>query len=484
MEGRGLHLKASSLQAGEAGRGCCMTDFTHIGTTDFRGNRRWFGYTQADRRLPTWIIGKTGMGKTTLLKTLIAQDLHAGRGLCLFDLHGDLARQTLDLVPTWRTGHVAYFSPVDETPIGLNVLEHVPADRRHTVASAVVSIFKDVWGESGGIQGRSEDLLRNAVTALLDIPESTLLWLPRFITDHPWRERLLPQVTDPVVRAYWQKEFARYMPKMRVEYTAAILNKIRAYLTAPPLRHVFGQWNSRLDVRWLMDHRRILIVDLAKGRLGEDKATLVGKMVMMKLVLAAFSRVDTPEEQRTDFAIIADEMQTVCSPVMTQGLSELRKFHTPLTLAHQYCGQVPTEVLEALRGNVGTLICFQIGAQDAETLEAEFAPEFTRRDLINLKRGQAYVRLACDGQTTRPFSALTQPYPAPAPDEQRREAILQASRQRFGRPREVVERWIEQWYAEQEKAPPAPTRRVTTRQARPGARTPLPDPLVEVESQG
>jgi hypothetical protein len=187
-------------------------------------------------------------------------------------------------------------------------------------------------------------------------------------------------------------------------------------------------------------------------------------MVMMKLVLTAFSRVDIPEEERVDFAIIADEMQTVCSPVMAQGLSEVRKFRTPLTLAHQFCGQVPTEVLAALRGNFGTLICFGIGAQDAELLEEEFAPEFTRRDLINLGRGQAYVRVACDGLTSRPFSVLTQPYPAPPPDEERREAILRASRQRFGQPRAVVERWIEQWYAAQEKPPPAkeqkPARRV------------------------
>jgi hypothetical protein len=434
-----------------------------IGTTDFRGQHRWFGYNQSDRRLPTWILGRTGSGKTTLLTSLIAQDLRAGRGLCLFDLHGDLALKILDLVGPERTSHVVYFSPVDDAPIGLNILEHVPVDRRHTVASAIVSIFKDVWGPSGGIQGRSEDMLRNAVTALLDIPESTLLWLPRWLTDHPWRQTLLPLVTDPVVRLYWQREFASYTPRVKLEYTAAILNKIRAYITAPPLRHVFGQWNSKLDLRRLMDQRQILIVDLAKGRLGEDKATLVGKMVMMKLVLTAYSRVDVPEELRTDFAIIADEMQTVCSPVMGQALSELRKFRTPLTLAHQYCGQIPEDVLEALRGNFGTLISFQIGATDAETLESEFLPEFSRSDLINLRRGQAYVRLACQGQTTRPFSVLTHPYPAPAPDEDRREAILRASRMRSGRPREVVERWIDAWYAQQFGPPPPSKKRATPR---------------------
>ena len=427
-----------------------MHDISFIGTTDFRGTHRFFGYRQEDRRLPTHILGKTGSGKTTLLKFLIDQDLRGSRGLCLIDLHGDLSRQVLDLIPPERTGHVAYFCPVDEAPIGLNILEHVPRERRHTVASAVVSIFKDVWGPSGGIQGRSEDLLRNAVTALLDVPESTLLWLPRFITDHPWRETLLRHVTDPVVRAYWQQEFARYSPTMKLEYTAALMNKIRAYITAPPLRHVFGQWNAKLDLRRVMDRSGILIVDLAKGRLGEDKATLVGKLVMMKLVLTAYARVDVPEEQRVDFSIIADEMQTVCSPVLAQALSELRKFHTPLTLAHQYLGQLSQEVRDAVRGNAGTLICFTVGAEDAAELEAEFSPEFTRHDLINLGRGQAYVRVACEGQMSRPFSALTQPYPAPAPDERRREAIMQASRQRFGRPRAVVDHWIDRWYTAQE----------------------------------
>ena len=427
-----------------------MKNFSYIGTTDFRGVQRWFGYNQADRRLPTWILGKTGMGKTTLLKFLIAQDLQAGRGVCVIDLHGDLSRQILDLVPPERTGHVAYFCPVDDAPIGLNILDRVPLERRHTVASAVVSIFKDVWGPSGGIQGRSEDMLRNAVTALLDIPESTLLWLPRLLTDHPWREALLPKVTDPVVRTFWQREFAGYTPTMKLDYTAPILNKIRAYITAPPLRHVFGQWNSPLDLRFLMDHSGILIVDLAKGRLGEDKATLVGKLLMMKLVLTGYSRVDTPEEQRTDFSIIADEMQTICSPVMAQALSELRKFRLPLTLSHQYTGQISQEVLAALQGNFGTLVCFTLGVDDAALLESEFTPEFNRKDLINLGRGHAYIRLACEGQTRGPFNILTHPFPSSAPNEQRREAILYTSRQRFGRPREVVERWIESWYAAQE----------------------------------
>jgi hypothetical protein len=222
-----------------------MDNISFIGTTKVHGRPRWFGYAQPDRRTHTWIIGRTGTGKSTLLKFLIAQDLRARRGCCVIDLHGDLARDILDLVPPERSGHVAYLSPVDEAPIGLNILERVPVEDRHTIASACVSIFKDVWGPSGGIQGRSEDLLRNAVSALLDIPESTLLWLPRFITDHPWRETLLlPQVTDPIVRAYWRQEFARYTPATKLDYTAPILNKIRAYITSPPLRHVFGQWNS------------------------------------------------------------------------------------------------------------------------------------------------------------------------------------------------------------------------------------------------
>jgi hypothetical protein len=270
MEGGGPHLRALAFQAGEAGGALIMDDaISFIGTVDHHGKKGWCGYRQSDRRLPTWILGRTGSGKTTLITSLIAQDLRAGRGCCLIDLHGDLARRALDLVPPWRTGHVAYFSPVDDMPIGMNILEQVPPDRRHTVASAIVAIFKDVWGPSGGIQGRSEDMLRNAVTALLDIPQSTLLWLPRWLPDHPWQERLLPQVIDPVVRTYWQREFASYTAAMKLEYTAAILNKIRAYISAPPLRYVFGQWNTRLDLRLVMDRSQILIVDLAKGQLGQ-----------------------------------------------------------------------------------------------------------------------------------------------------------------------------------------------------------------------
>ena len=198
---------------------------------------------------------------------------------------------------------------------------------------------------------------------------------------------------------------------------------------------------------------------------------MVGKLLMMKLVLTGYSRVDMPEEERVDFAIIADEMQTICSPVQAQALSELRKFRTPLTVAHQYCGQISKDVLDALRANFGTLICFQIGADDAEALENEFAPEFTRRDLIGLGRGQAYIRLAHEGQTTRPFWIRTHPYPAPAPDESRREAILAWSRQRFGCPREVVERWIEGWYAQQATPLPATERKAVRRNG--GRRVPV-----------
>jgi uncharacterized protein DUF87 len=443
-----------------------MDNISFIGTTQVRGRTRWFGYTQADRRSHTWILGRTGTGKSTLLKFLIAQDLRAGRGCCVIDLHGDLSREILDLVPPERAGHVAYLTPVDESPIGLNILERVPVEDRHTVASAVVSIFKDVFG--AGILARSEDILRNSVSALLDLRESTLLWLPRFITDHPWRATLLSQVTDPVVRAYWTVEFARYTPSMKLDYTAPILNKIRAYITAPPLRHIFGQWNSKLDLRWLMDYSRILIVDLSKGRLGEDKATLLGKLLVMKVVLAAFSRVDIPEAQRLDFPIYIDEVQTCASPVLAKALSELRKFHTPLTVANQYSAALPDEVREALKGNVGTMIVFRIGIDDAQALETEFLPEFTRADLVNIGDFQAYVRLAVDGQTSRPFSARMQPWPAQA-HEEHRDAILRTSRERFGRPRAVVERWIEGWYAQQETAhtvaqrPRGPARRSPAR---------------------
>jgi hypothetical protein len=443
-----------------------MDNISFIGSTNVRGAKRWFGYTQADRRTHTWVLGKTGTGKSTLLKFLIAQDLRAGRGVCLIDLHGDLARDVLDLVPPERTGQVCFFSPVDICPVGLNILERVPQEDRHTVASSVVSIFKDVWGS--GILARSEDILRNSVTALLDVPQSTLLWIPRWLVDHAFREALLPQITDPVVRLYWTKEYAAYSAAMRLEYTAPILNKLRAYISAPPLRHVFGQWQSKLDVRYLMDHSRILIADLSKGSLGEDKAALLGKLLVMKLVLSAFSRISVPEAQRPDFPIVLDEVQTVTSPVLATALSELRKFHTPLVLANQYVGQLPADVREAVLGNVGTIILFRIGADDAGVLEKEFLPEFNRYDLVNIGDYQAYIRLAVDGQTSRPFSARTQPWPAEA-DAARRDAILRASRERFGRPRAVVERWITGWYAQQEKAPPAthkprvPTRRSPAR---------------------
>jgi hypothetical protein len=315
-------------------------DMILLGETNWRGQSRRFGMKPPDRRQHTVIWGRTGTGKSTLLENLIVQDLKACRGLCLVDPHGDLISQVLAHVPKHRAHEVVYFSPADYGhPLALNILERVDRDRRHAVASAVVAIFKDVWGT--GVMARSEDLLRNAVTALLDLPASTLLWLPRWLTDDRFREQHLEAVSDPVVRDFWLREYGRYTSPRKAEVSGPILNKIRSYITSAPLRNIFGQITSKVDFCFMMDNSRILLVNLAKGEVGEDKSTIVGKLVMMKLCLAAFSRVDTPEHQRTDFHIYADEFHCVASPIMASGLSELRKFATSLTLASQFGRQIP-----------------------------------------------------------------------------------------------------------------------------------------------
>jgi len=420
-----------------------MEDITLFAETNFRNQRRQFGIKTDDRRKHLYIIGKTGMGKTTLLENMAIQDIQSGRGVAIVDPHGEFAQKMLDYVPSNRINDVIYFNPADlDYPIAFNVIEQVDPEFRHLVASGLVGVFKKIWAETWG--PRLEYVLRNSILALLEYPGSTLLGIMRMLVDKEYRKKVTDKIQDPVVKSFWIEEFAKYPDRFMAEAVAPIQNKVGQFLTSPLIRNIVGQTKSAIDVREVMDKKKILIVNLSKGMIGEDNSALLGAMLITRLQLAAMSRVNTPENEREDFYLYVDEFQNFATEAFANILSEARKYRLNLILAHQYISQMVDEVRDAVFGNVGTLISFRVGAYDAEYLEKEFIPEFTAQDLVNLDFAQIYLKLMIGGIASRPFSAITLP-PLPQKTESSKEKIIKISRERYATDRKEVEDKIAKW---------------------------------------
>jgi len=418
-------------------------EITPFAVTTFRNRERVFGIKTDDRRRHVYIIGKTGMGKTTLIENMVYSDIVAGHGVCYIDPHGDTAEKMLSWIPANRINDVIYFNPADiENPISFNVLEKVAPEYRHLIASGLIGVFKKLWADSWG--PRLEYLLRNAILALLEFPDSTLLGINRLLVDKEYRNKVVAKVQDPVIRAFWTEEYAKYGPQFQVEAISPIQNKIGQFLSTALIRNIVGQVQSSIDLRKAMDEGKILILNLSKGRIGEDSSALLGSMMVTKIQLAAMSRVDVPEEQRKDFYLYVDEFQNFATDSFANILSEARKYRLNLTIAHQYIEQLGEVVQPAVFGNVGTLICFRIGAADAEFLEKEFAPDLTQEDLVNLPKFHIYLKLMIDGVASEPFSARGLPpiYTESLGNEGK---VIRASRERYAKPREIVEDKIKRW---------------------------------------
>ena len=427
-------------------------EITFLGLTTFRNQRKKFGIKTDDRRRHVYIIGKTGMGKTALLENMVLQDIQAGRGISFIDPHGETAEKLLDFIPPNRINDVVYFNPADiDYPITFNVMEKVILESRHLVASGLMGVFKKIWPDVWS--ARMEYILNNTILALLEYPNSTLLGVNRMLADPEYRKKVVDKITDPVVKSFWVNEFARYTQRYETEATAAIQNKVGQFISNPLIRNIIGQVRSKIDMRKIMDEGKILIANLSKGRIGEDNSKLLGALLITKLQLAAMSRVDIPEEERRDFYLYVDEFQNFATESFADILSEARKYRLSLTLANQYVAQLEemtsigksTKVRDAIFGNVGTIITFRMGAEDAEFLEKEFAPELTAEDLVNLGKYNIYTRLMVEGVATRPFSAETLLPSPPPPEKSRREKIINASRERYGLPRKIVEEKIGRW---------------------------------------
>ncbi len=428
-------------------------DITIFGETSFRNERRRFGIKRTDRQRHMYVIGKTGMGKSVLLENMIYSDIMNGQGLCMVDPHGDSAELIVDCVPKERINDVIYFNPADlENPIAFNVLEKVDSRYRHLVASGLVGVFKKIWADSWG--PRLEYILRNTILALLDHPESTLLGVNRMLVDKEYRKKVLSKVQDPVVKMFWQDEFTKYNDKFLTEAIAPIQNKIGQFLSTSLIRNIVGQVKSTIDLRGIMDDGKILILNLSKGRIGEDASALLGAMMITKIQLAAMSRVDVPESERRDFYLYVDEFQNFATESFANILSEARKYHLCLTVAHQYIGQLEiggnTVVRDAIFGNVGTMVSFRVGAGDAEFLVKEYAPKFEEEDLVNLPKYNVYLKLMIDGVASDPFSAFTLP---PISRKTGSEAtVLKVSREKYAKPRDVVEEKIARWHGVETEA--------------------------------
>lgn len=419
-----------------------VSDITLFAKTNFRNSLRPFGIKLDDRRRHMYVIGKTGMGKSTMLENMIIQDIRYGRGLAVVDPHGDLVEKVINYIPSYRVNDVVYFNPADvDYPIAFNILESVDPTHRHLVASGLISIFKKLWADSWG--PRLEHILRNTILALIEYPGSTLLGVTRMLVDKDYRRKVVDHLTDPIVKAFWRDEFAAFNDKFRVEAVSPIQNKIGQYLSSSIIRNIVGQPKSTIDMREIMDSGKIILMNLAKGRIGEDNAALLGAMMITKLQLAAMSRIDIPEWQRKDFFLYVDEFQNFATESFANILSEARKYRLDLIIAHQYIEQLDEQVQAAVFGNVGTIICFRVGATDAEFLAKEFFPTFTETDLVNLTKYDTYLKLMIDGVASEPFSATGLP-PVTNPDNLE-EKILRVSRERYAKPRTVVEDKIARW---------------------------------------
>ena len=419
------------------------SEINFFAETTFRNQKKKFGIKTDDRRRHVYAVGKTGMGKTEMLKNMAIQDIQEGKGIGFIDPHGEAAESLLDFIPPERINDVIYFNPADMGyPIAFNVMEKVDIGYRHLVAGGLMGVFKKIWPDVWS--ARMEYILNNCILALLEYPGATLLGINRMLADIEYRKKVIEKVTDPVIKAFWVQEFARYTQRYEIEATAAIQNKVGQFISVPLIRNIIGQVGTSINMRDVMDGKKILIANLSKGKVGEDNSRLLGALLITKLQLAAMSRVDIAEEKRNDFFLYVDEFQNFATESFVNVLSEARKYRLALILGHQYITQMSESVTDAVFGNIGTLISFRVGAEDAEFLEKEFTPTFTAEDIVNLGKYNIYLKLMIDGVAGRPFSAQTI-LPLPKLDNSNKEKIVKASRQRYGTPQKVVEEKISRW---------------------------------------
>ena len=475
-----------------------QNDITYFGIADARGKELKFGIRKEDRLRHMYVIGKTGMGKSTLLENMAIQDIQNGEGLAYLDPHGTTAEKLLEFVPEHRIKDVIYFAPFDmEYPVALNVLEDTAAGdessqsiRSQFIVSGLMSTFKKIWKDQWS--ARMEYILNYTLLALLEIPEATLLDVNRMLSDKAFRKDVIERLKEPTVKSYWEKEFASMTDKMVAEAVPAIQNKVGQFISNALIRNIIGQTKSSFDFRKAMDEKKIIIFNLSIGRIGEDAVNLLGSLFVTKIYLAAMSRADISEQDMKgmpNFYLYVDEFQNFINDSFAQILSQARKYKLGLIVAHQYVKQMSEIVHDAVFGNVGTMIAFRIGADDADSFEKEFKPTFLPEDFTNIGRFQMYLKLMIDGVASSAFSAGAMG-PWPRPDQSFVKEIVDSSRVLYSFPRKDVEAHILKWTlgggekpAPQAQSKPAEQRRPQPSQSHSEPRRDAPRPATPTSSE-
>lgn len=421
------------------------TEGLFLGVSAYRGIKREVYVSNEDRMRHVYIIGKTGTGKSELLKDMILQDIKSGKGLCFMDPHGDAVQDIMKLIPPERAEDVIYFNPGDtERPMGLNLLEAKSEDEKHFAATAVINMMYKLFDpyKTGIVGPRFEHAVRNAMLTVMSEPGSTFIEVMRVLTDSRFVQELLPKVTDPIIRRYWTDQIAQTSDFHKSEVLDYITSKFGRFVTNKLIRNIIGQSVSSFDFRKIMDEGKILLINLAKGELGEENSNFLGLILVPRILMAAMSRSDTPQENRRDFYLYVDEFQNFATPDFAVILSEARKYRLGLCVANQFIGQVEEEVKNAVFGNVGTIVSFRVGVTDANYLQHEFTPTFSEDDLLNVERYHSYVKTIVNNEPVPPFSVdMTKDIEKVKAAESERvaEIIREMSRLKYGRDEKLVE---------------------------------------------
>jgi hypothetical protein len=420
-------------------------DLSMFGETDFRGRKVQFGIKREDRRRHLYVAGKSGVGKSRLLEKLIGDDIKAGKGVCVIDPHGDLVQDLFYHVPESRINDVVYFSPSDlDFPIAFNPLENVAREYKQQVTQGLIEIFKKFFGADW--TPKIEHVFRFTVLALLDFKKSTMMGIQKMLTDRAYRQMVIAEIQDQVVKKFWANEFSSWSEKFDNEAIVPLINKLGQFLSNEMVRNIVAQPKNKVDFSDIMNNEKILLVELSKGKLGEENASLLGSLLITKIEQEGMARAYIEQSKRKDFYLYVDEFQNFATKTFDNIFSEARKYRLDLTVSHQYLGQLSDSARETIFGNVGSMINFRLGADDAHYVAQELAPRFEANDIMNLGVREFYIKMSIDGALSPAFSAMTMTVPDPEYNPERLQRILDASRSKYATPIGDVEREIEELY--------------------------------------